>query len=138
MNDLSAGEAAPSSTAADTVDDSARVVDGVDVDAVVAAVIACPSVSGMSDETFGAATLLPGRRVAGVRVDGSEVRLQLRARWGITQAMLMREIRAATAALIAGHRLHVVIDDIDLPDDNDPVVTHRRLSGRPAQGEPSA
>ena len=138
MTDLPTGGTAPSSTAADTVDDSARVVDGVDVDAVVAAVIACPSVSGMSGGTFGAATLLPGRRVAGVRVDGREVRVQLRARWGITPAMLMREVRAATAALIAGHRLHVIIDDIDLPDDNAPVVPHRRLSGRPAQGEPSA
>ena len=137
MTDQAAGETATRSTIAATVDDSARVVDGVDVDAVVAAVIACPSVSGMSDATFGAATLLPRRRVAGVRVAGSEVRVQLRARWGSTPAVLVREVRAATAALIAGHRLHVIIDDIDLPDDKPTGVANRRLPGRPAQGEPS-
>lgn len=100
----------------DAVDDLPQVIDGVDVDAVAAAVTGCPSVAGVSGGSFGATTsLLPGRRVSGVRVQGGEVRVEVRVRWGATAAAVSGEIRAATVRLLAGHRLHVVIGDIDLP-----------------------
>ncbi len=100
----------------DAVNDRPEVIDGVDVDALVAAVVSCPSVTAVLGGAVGAATtLLPGRRVPGVRLAGDEVRVEVRARWGSTAAILNREVRAATANLLAGHRLNIVIGDIDAP-----------------------
>lgn len=106
-----------SAPAENTERPGASSVDGVDVDAVAATVTACPSVSGLAAGGLGSAmTLLPGRRVAGIQVSGGEVLVEVRARWGSTAAMLAREVRAATGPLLAGHRLHVIVADIDTPD----------------------
>ena len=104
----------PTSPAKDI--DHAQVVGGVDVDLLVAAITGCPSVSAMASSGPGSATtLLPGRTVPGVRVDRGEVHVEVLARWGTTVDQLGREVRAATAALRAGHRLHILIADIDDP-----------------------
>ena len=128
----------------DGVVDDSHVIDGVDVDALVAAVTGCPSVSGVVGGALGGAmTLLPGRRIPGVRVVDGEVRVEVRARWGVTAAMLAREVRAATTPLLAGHKLHVVIGDIDDPPDNS-AQGARELraapgsAARPAPREPIA
>ncbi|SCL68482.1 hypothetical protein [Micromonospora eburnea] len=59
------------------------VVDGVDVDAVLAAVQACRGVAGLTAGwPGGRTTYLPGRQVEGVAVDADAVVVQVRGRWG--------------------------------------------------------
>ena len=133
-------------TAASTDGDDAHVVDGVNVDALVAAVTSCPSVSGMAVGGPGSAvTLLPGRRVPGARVTNGEVQVDVRARWGATAAMLGREVHAATRTLLAGHSLHVLITDIDdpgapaaAPDASADATPVARADGVPASALPAA
>ena len=99
------------------------VVEGVDVDAVAAAALACPGVAGPSAGRFGeVVSYLPGRQVPGVRVAPGEVTVGVTARWGQDAHSLWRQLNAVTAGLLAGRRLHVVIADIDLPPD--PGVEH--------------
>lgn len=119
-------------------DDDARVVDGVDVDAVVVAVTSCSSVSGMAERGLGGAvTLLPGRRVVGVRVAEGVVRVDVCAQWNATAAKLADEVRAATAGLLHGHRLHVVVADIADPDDA-ATASDAAGNGLPAREQPAA
>jgi hypothetical protein len=93
----------------------AAVIDGVDVDAVAAAVQGCPGVSGLDGGRFGeVASYLPGRRVAGVVVSGGRVTVQVRSRWAVPAADLLSQITAVLAP-ITGRRVDVVIADIDDP-----------------------
>jgi hypothetical protein len=57
------------------------VIDGVDVDAVAAAVAGCAGVSALDGGQFGevATTYLPGRKVAGVVVADGRVKVRVRA-----------------------------------------------------------
>lgn len=92
------------------------VVDGVDVDAVVAAVCACPDVVGLTAGWVGGrSTYLPGRQVDGVAVDADAVVVQVRSRWGVTAAELAGQVRAAAAPLAAGRRVDVVVADLEDP-----------------------
>ncbi len=92
------------------------IIDGIDVDAVAAAVTACPGVSalfgGRSDVV---ASYLPGRRVAGVEVTAKPptVTIHVRSRWGVTAAELLAQIASAVSPLLHGQRLEVVVADID-------------------------
>lgn len=90
------------------------VIDGIDVDAVAAAVAACPAVAGLDGGMFGeVASYLPGRIVPGVVVDGGRVRVQVRARW-VPAAVVAAQVTAAIAPL-ARRPVDVVIADIDDP-----------------------
>ena len=74
----------------------AAVIDGMDVDAVAAAVRECAGVSGLDGGQHGeVTTYLPGRTVQGVVVGGGRVRVQVRSRWGVEAPLL--------AAVQAGH-----------------------------------
>jgi hypothetical protein len=92
------------------------VIDGVDVDAVAAAVTGCEGVAALDGGSFGEiASYLPGRKVAGVVVGNGRVTVQVRSRWGIPAANLAARITAMLAPL-TGHRpVDVVIADIDDP-----------------------
>jgi len=92
------------------------VIDGVDVDAVAAAVRGCAGVSALTGGPFGEiVTYLPGRRVAGVLVRGGRVKVQVRSRWGVPAADLAALISVILVPL-TGHRpVDVVIADIDDP-----------------------
>jgi hypothetical protein len=92
------------------------VVDGVDVDAVAAAVQGCAGVSALVGGRFGeVVTYLPGRKVAGVLVRGGRVEVQVRSRWGVPAADLAALITVILVPL-TGHRpVDVVIADIDDP-----------------------
>jgi hypothetical protein len=93
---------------------SVALIDGIDVDAVAAAVAACPGVSGLFGGRGNAiASYLPGRRVAGVEVNPTTVTIHVRSRWGIPAAQLLTQIAAAVSALLHGHHLEVVVADID-------------------------
>jgi hypothetical protein len=92
------------------------VIDGVDVDAVAAAVQGCTGVAALDGGPFGqVASYLPGRKVTGVVVGDGRVTVQVRSRWGVPAPDLAALI-AAVVAPLTGHRpVDVVIADIDDP-----------------------
>jgi hypothetical protein len=96
---------------------SVALIDGINVDAVAAAVTACPGVSGLFGGRGDAiASYLPGRRVPGVEVQPFTVTIHVRGRWGVSASQLLAEIAAAVSPLLLGKRLQVVVADIDDPD----------------------
>jgi hypothetical protein len=102
------------------------VVDGVDVDAVAAAVRACMGVAGLDGGRFGeVASYLPGRKVPGVVVSDGRVMVRVRARWGIPAPDLAALITTALTPFTGGKPVDVVVGDIDDPP------------GRPQPGEPA-
>ncbi len=92
------------------------VIDGIDIDAVAAAVRGCAGVSGLDGGQFGeVASYLPGRKVQGVVVSGGRVRVQIRSQWAVPAPELAALIKAVLVPL-TGHRpVDVVIADIDDP-----------------------
>jgi hypothetical protein len=98
-------------------------VDGVDVDAVSEAVVACPGVAGMgSTQLGGAATYLPGRRINGLRVldDAVEIEVQmlLASTSGPSAPDIAARIRAAVHPYVAGKRVDVTVTDVVVPGEN--------------------
>ncbi len=91
-------------------------IDGIDIDAVAAAVRACAGVSGLDGGQFGeVASYLPGRKVEGIVVSGGRVRVQIRSQWAVPAPDLAALIKAVLVPL-TGHRpVDVVIGDIDDP-----------------------
>ncbi|SDQ85650.1 hypothetical protein [Quadrisphaera sp. DSM 44207] len=86
-------------------------------DAVAAAVRACPAVADLhSGGLRQVATYLPGRRVAGVRVDGEgPVEVAVVAAWGVPAAVVAGQVRAAVAPLVGGRPVDVLVADVRLP-----------------------
>jgi hypothetical protein len=100
---------------ADTTARSA-VIDGIDVDAVAAAVRGCPGASGLDGGPFGGvASYLPGRKVEGIVVRDGRVTVQIRSRWGVPAPALAAQITATLAPLTGNRPVDVVIADIDDP-----------------------
>jgi hypothetical protein len=100
---------------ADRISGSA-IIDGVDVDAVAAAVDRCAGVAGRDSGRYRqVASYLPGRIVAGVMVGGGRVRVQIRARWGVPAPNLAAAITRAVAPLAGRHPVDVAIADIEDP-----------------------
>jgi hypothetical protein len=96
---------------------SAAVIDGVDVDAVAAAVTACPGVSALFGGRGDAiASYLPGRRVPGVEVSGGTVGITVRSRWDTTAPALLTQISNAVSPILHGNRLRIIVADIDDPN----------------------
>jgi hypothetical protein len=94
----------------------AAVIDGVNVDAVAAAVLGCAGVAGMDGGRFGeVASYLPGRKVPGIVVSGGRVRVQIRSRWAVPAPDLAALVTAALAPLTGSHPVDLVIADIDDP-----------------------
>lgn len=92
------------------------VIDGIDVDAVAAAVQGCRGVSGLYGGRFGEiGSYLPGRRVAGVQVSSHALTVQVRSRWDVPVADLSAQIRAALVGVVGDRRISIVIADIDDP-----------------------
>jgi hypothetical protein len=92
------------------------VIDGIDVEAVAAAVEGCAGVSGLDSGRFGeVASYLPGRQVPGVIVRRQAVLIRVRARWGLQVADLLSQITAAVTPVTQGRRVQVVVGDIDDP-----------------------
>ena len=92
------------------------LIEGVDVDAVAAAVASCAGVSRLDGGPFGeVATYLPGRQVPGVMIGGGRVTVQVRSRWGIPAPDLAALITMALAPLTGSRPVDVRIADIDDP-----------------------
>jgi hypothetical protein len=103
------------------------VIDGINVDAVAAAVRACPGVSGLDRGQFSpVACYLPGRTVEGVEVSGGRVTVQIRARWAAPVPELAARITRVLAPLVRGRPVDVMVSDIDDPPAAPPA--------RPGQG----
>lgn len=103
-------------TAPPAADIDTAIVEGIDVDAVANAVLACPGVSDLTDGRFGDATsYLPGRRLAGVAVREDTVRISVRAKWGVLASDLLEQIRLALTPIVSNRRIEVVIAEIDDP-----------------------
>ena len=95
---------------------SPAVIDGVDVDAVAAAVQGCAGVSALDGGQDGEiATYLPGRKVLGVEVGGGRVRVQIRSQWGVPATDLAALITVVLAPLTGSRPVDVLIADIDDP-----------------------
>ena len=89
------------------------VVDGVDLDAVAAAVRGCPAIDDLSSGPWGGVvSYLPGRQVAGIRVASDHVVISVRGRWGIPVGEMAHQVRAAIGALVAPRRVNLVVADL--------------------------
>ena len=107
---------------------SDSVVDGVNLDAVTAAVVGCGGVDDLySGPWGGVVSYLPGRQVEGVRVARDHVLISVRGRWGVPVIELARQVRAALAPLVAPRRVDIVV--ADLSD-----ATAEAPAGAPAAG----
>jgi hypothetical protein len=92
------------------------IVYGIDVDAVAAAVRACPGVADLHGGRYGeVTTYLPGRVVRGVVVAGGRVLVQVRSAWGTEAPQLAAAITTALAPLTGNRPVDVAIADIDDP-----------------------
>jgi hypothetical protein len=116
------------------------VIDGIDVDAVAAAVAGCAGVAALDGGPFGeVASYLPGRKVAGVVVGNCRVTVQVRSRWGIPAADLAAGITAVLTSLTGRRPVDVVIADIDDPPATPPFHVPAGSSGLdPDPGLPPA
>jgi len=116
------------------------VVDGVDVDVLAALVRSCQSVSDLAAGGPGSpASYLPGRRLAGIAVDETRVRIQVRSRWAAPAHVVDAEIRAAVRPLVGDRMIDITIADIDDPpgwpsNEEPPMATG--MSPGPASGVP--
>ena len=92
------------------------LVDGVDVDAVAAAVRACPGVDDLYSSTAASvASYLPGRQLPGVGVDATTVTVQVRTVWNVPLDQVAADITRAVTSLAGHRRVDVVIGDITDP-----------------------
>jgi hypothetical protein len=115
------------------------VIDGIDIDAVAAAVRGCAGVAGLDGGQFGeVASYLPGRKVEGIVVSGGRVTVQIRSQWAVPVPELAALIRAVLVPL-TGHRpVDVVIADIDPPGMPPPRAPAGPGRSRAAPGLPPA
>jgi hypothetical protein len=122
------------------------LVDGVDVDAVAAAVRGCAGVDDLCSGAWGGVvSYLPGRQVPGVRVTADRLVVSVRGRWGVPVAELASQIRLAVALLAGLRRIDVIVADLaDRPaagPASDEVTSWRTtgagLAGGPTSGLPT-
>jgi hypothetical protein len=89
------------------------VADGVDLDAVAAAVRSCPAVDDLCPGPWGGVvTYLPGRQVPGVRVAPDHVVISVRGRWGVPASELACQVRAALTVLVGVRQVDLVVADL--------------------------
>lgn len=85
----------------------------VDPDALAALVSACPAVAGLSGGPFGAAaTYLPGRRVAGLRLEPEVVEVHVDLRYGATVTELAGQVWRALSGQVRDRTVDVVVEDV--------------------------
>ena len=92
-----------------------------DADAIAAAAMACPGVSGLHGGPLNeVAAYLPGRTVPGVRLAEDRVEVHVVARYGTVLPTLADRVRTAVAPQAGGLPVEVHIADLDIdPDDVD-------------------
>ena len=92
-----------------------------DADAIAAAALACPGVSGLRGGPLNeVAAYLPGRTVPGVRLAEDRVEVHVVARYGTVLPTLADRVRTAVTPQAGGFPVEVHIADLDIdPDDVD-------------------
>ncbi len=95
----------------------AAVVDGVDVDAVAAAAVACAQVRTLvaKSDADQVTTYTPGRVIEGVRVEDDAVVLSVEIAWDSSVRQVVDELTAAVAGFVGGRRVDVVIASVADP-----------------------
>ena len=84
-----------------------------DVDAIAAAMMACPAVAGLHEGgTRAVATYLPGRRVVGVRVEDQRVLVSVVLASGSSVRMLDAQVRSRLAPHVGGRTVDVYVADV--------------------------
>ena len=84
-----------------------------DVDAIAAAMLACPAVAGLHEGgTRAVATYLPGRRVVGVRVEEQRVLVSVVLASGYSVRMLEAQVRSRLAPHVRGRQVDVHVADV--------------------------
>ena len=89
------------------------VVDGVDLDAVAAAVRSCPAIDDLSAGPWGGVvSYLPGRQLAGVRVASDHVVISVRGRWGVPVGRWPARSGPLLSGLVGSRRVDLVVADL--------------------------
>ena len=108
------------------------IVEGVNVDALAAAVRSCPAVDDLDGGPLGTvATYLPGRRVPGIRIGADRASIQVRGKWDVPIRELAGQVLAAVAPLTGGRTIDIFVADVAEPAP--PAPTQRGLTGRSRQ-----
>jgi hypothetical protein len=95
---------------------ASAVVDGVNVDALAAAVRSCTGVDDLDGGLLGCvATYQPGRQLSGIRIGSDRVTIQVRGRWDVPVRELAAQIRVAVAPLVGGRTVDIVVADLADP-----------------------
>ncbi len=85
-------------------------------EALAALVISCPGVASLSGGTLGeVATYLPGRRIPGIRLEGSTVEVHVVAHWGTSLPPMADQVRAVSQPFARGRPIDVYVDDLEVP-----------------------
>ena len=97
---------------------SSAVIDGVDVEALAAALRSCRGVDDLDDGRWGSvATYLPNRRqLNGIRVDDDRLTVQVRSTWGVPVHELAALVRAAATPFVGGHIVDLIVSDVSDPN----------------------
>ncbi len=96
------------------------LVEGIDVDALAAAVRSCPAVHDLDRGALGSiATYLPGRQLAGIRIEQYRVSVQVRVVWDVPVGELGVQVRRALAPLIGGRIVDIVVAALSDPTAQD-------------------
>lgn len=95
-----------------------------EADAIAAAVRACPAVASLDSGPLShqVVTLLPGRRVEGVRVNADRILVSVVAAFGTPLILLTEQVRAAVGPLAGGRAVDVHIADLQLPGEEQPAL----------------
>jgi len=92
------------------------IVEGVNVDALAAAVRSCPAVDDLDGGPLGTvATYLPGRRVPGIRIGADRASIQVRGKWDVPIRELAGQVLAAVAPLTGGRTIDIFVADVAEP-----------------------
>lgn len=85
------------------------------LDDLRSSVLEVPGVVALHGGAFGeAGTYLPGKRIPGLRRDGSDVRIHVVMEFGYDVSSTASQIRLALAPQVAG-QVHVVVEDVVEP-----------------------
>lgn len=112
------------------------LVEGIDVDALAAAVRSCPAVDDLDRGALGSiATYLPGRQLAGIRIEQYRVSIQVRVVWDVPVGELGVQVRRAVARFVGGRAVDIVVAAVSDPTARDIATRQPALSAsdpRPA------
>jgi hypothetical protein len=94
---------------------SLPALDTSHVDAIAAVTVACPAVAGLHEAgVLAVATYLPGRRVAGVRVEDRRVLVSVVLASGSSVRALEEQVRNALAPHVGGRPVDVHVADVQI------------------------